>query len=242
MEQPWFARISSWFTPKTWLSMGLGLIVAALLVLSGCARSGAEQTIPTTVPDATPTQEGSASEPSASSELSTQQSDAGRVTIDVTPLTLSGVTWEFEVALNTHSVDLGFDLTKVGALRCDRGQEFEAIAWDGSGPGGHHRSGVLKFAAPDHPISYVEVVIRDVAKVSERTFKWEVPGEAGPSMDGDVTQSAPSAGPDGVPQVTLSDTAFHFGNVPMSRGAVEQAIEITNTGGDVLRIESVEPT
>jgi hypothetical protein len=228
--------------------MGSILVVAAVLLLSGCAAQFEERTTPAAAPEAgSAPDEGEAQSGSSSGwDLSTQRNNAGRVEIDVTPLALGGDIWEFEVALNTHSVDLGFDLTEVGALRCDQGQEFEATAWDGAGPGGHHRSGVLKFAALDHPTSFVEVVIRDVAKVPERVFRWDVPGEAEALDDNSVTQSSPpqspSAAADSPARVTLSDQEFHYGDVAMSEGAVWQTMDITNTGGDVLRIEGVEPT
>jgi hypothetical protein len=228
--------------------MGSVLIVLAVLLLASCTGYVKEQTSPTAAPAVKPGQDTGERQKPPSSDwgLSPQSDNAGQVTIEVTPLTLSDDVWEFNVALNTHSVDLGFDLTEVGALRCDQGQEFEATAWDGSGPGGHHRSGVLKFAALDHPTSFVEVVIRDVAKVPERVFRWDVPGEVQSPADGNVTQSStpqpPSAAADGPARVALSDQEFHFGDVVMSRGAVEQTIDITNTGVDVLRIEGVEPT
>ena len=248
MKKSWVSTASTLITLKTRLLMGSILVVVAALLLTGCAAQFEEQTTPAAARKVGPTQDDGKAQSSSSSgpDLSTQQNNAGRVEIDVTPLALDGDIWEFEVALNTHSVDLGFDLTEMGVLRCDRGQEFEAVAWDGSGPGGHHRSGVLKFAAPDHPTSFVEVVIRDVAKVPERIFKWDVPGEAESPADDNVTQSStpqsPSIAADGPARVTLSEQEFHFGDVDMSRGAVLRTIDITNTGVDTLRIEKVEPT
>jgi hypothetical protein len=80
----------------------------------------------------------------------------------------------FAVALNTHSVELVDDLTQTAILRDDAGKEYAPIAWDGAGPGGHHREGKLKFAAlPIKPQS-VELVIKNLAQVSERAFRWEI--------------------------------------------------------------------
>jgi hypothetical protein len=168
------------------------------------------------------------------------------VVIDVTPLALSSDTWDFKVALNTHSVNLNFDVTEVSVLRCDQGQEYTPTMWDGSGPGGHHRSGVLKFAALDHPTSFVEVVIRDVAKVPERIFRWDVPHKAESSPSDSAAQAAipqPSAVTDeGPTRMALSDQEFYFGDVVMSEGVVSRAVDIINTGAGVLRIEGVAPT
>jgi hypothetical protein len=230
------------------LSMGATLVVVSVLLLAGCTGKLPNQADSTAAPAAQLDQirEEAPATPSSGWDLAPQSDSGGRVTIEVAPLALSEDVWEFKVALNTHSVDLSFDLTEVSRLRCDRGQEFEAVAWDGSGPGGHHRSGVLQFAALDHPTSALEIVIRDVAKVPERVFRWDVPGEAGSPPDTQVTQSAtpqpPSTAADGPARVTLSDREFHFGDVVMSQGAVWQTMDITNDGADVLRIEGVDPT
>jgi hypothetical protein len=79
-----------------------------------------------------------------------------------------------EVAMNTHSVDLVDDLTKVSILRDDAGKEYQPTAWEGAGPGGHHREGKLRFAAMATQPKYIELVIKDLAKVAERAFRWEL--------------------------------------------------------------------
>jgi hypothetical protein len=228
--------------------MGSILIVVAVLLLASCAGEGKEGTSPATV-CAVQRDQATAEEeapPSSGWDLSPQTDDGGRVTVEVTPLTLSDDVWEFSVALNTHSVDLSFDPTEVSALRCDQGREFQAVAWNGSGPGGHHRSGVLQFDALDHPTSFIEIVVRDVAKVPERVFRWDVPGEAGSPADTNVTQSStpqsPSPAAEGLAKVTLSNQEFRFGDVVMRKGIVRQTMDITNDGNDVLRIEGVYPT
>ena len=230
----------------------LAVLILALLTLTLAACGGKATTAsqdvqpPPTEAQEQPTAPPSPTQPAAPHTLDTQTSDAGRVVIDVTPLTLSGKAWDFEVALNTHSVNLDFDLTEVGVLRCDQGQEYTPIAWDGSGPGGHHRSGVLKFAALDHPTLFVEIAIRDVAQVPERVFRWNVPGSAESSPGSSAAQAAvPQSSPvadEGPARVALSDQEFYYGDVVMSEGIVSRVMDITNTGAGVLRIEGVEPT
>ncbi len=80
----------------------------------------------------------------------------------------------FAVAMNTHSVDLVDDMTKVATLRNDAGKEYQAIAWEGTGPGGHHREGRLKFAGLTSKPRYIELVVRGLAKVPERVLRWEL--------------------------------------------------------------------
>ncbi len=97
------------------------------------------------------------------------------------------VTWQgphaglnFEVAMNTHSVNLdGYDLAELAVLRTDRGQEVRPSRWDAPA-GGHHRRGTLTFPdrTPDgRPVigpdtAWVELIIRDVAGVPQRVFRW----------------------------------------------------------------------
>jgi hypothetical protein len=59
-------------------------------------------------------------------------------------------------------------------LRCDRGDEHAALAWQGSPPGGHHREGVVQFAALEHSSSAIEIVMRDIGGMPERVFRWDV--------------------------------------------------------------------
>ncbi|MEW5956251.1 MAG: hypothetical protein AB1801_00885 [Chloroflexota bacterium] len=108
----------------------------------------------------------------------TQSNDEKAVTVEVTPLNLpqGSSTLDFEVVFDTHSVDLGFDPVAISVLRDDAGREYPAIEWQGDGPGGHHRSGTLRFKAPDPSAQAVEVVIREVAGVPERVFRWDLTG------------------------------------------------------------------
>ncbi len=105
-----------------------------------------------------------------------QLSNEKAVMVEVTPLNLprGGPTFDFEVAFNTHSVDLSFDPAAISILRDDQGREYPAVAWEGAGPGGHHRSGVLRFEAPATATKFIEVIIHDVAGVPERVFQWNL--------------------------------------------------------------------
>ncbi|MGE5262146.1 MAG: hypothetical protein ACM3S0_02085 [Acidobacteriota bacterium] len=153
-----------------------------VLLLAGCAG------IPTPTAAPAPTKAPTATSPAASnpaassaSKSSTaafepQSNAGGSVTVDVKPTTLMvGEPVVFDVAMNTHSVDLADDLTKISILRDDAGREYKATAWDGPGGGGHHREGSLKFAALTTKPKYVELVIKGLAQVPERVFKWDLP-------------------------------------------------------------------
>lgn len=107
-----------------------------------------------------------------------QSNDGGRVTIDIEWLRAENDSLVFNVAMNTHSVDLDqYDLGELAVLRDDTGNEYHPVSWD-STPGGHHRSGTLTFSLPDSlsqgKARYVEMVIRDIAGIEKRLLKWEL--------------------------------------------------------------------
>ncbi len=98
-----------------------------------------------------------------------------RVRVDVVPVQLEfGKSAKFEIRMNTHSGDLSQDLVSVSTLKDDNGREYRPVDWQGAPPGGHHRTGVLEFPALNGNTKSVTLVIRDVANVPERIFKWNL--------------------------------------------------------------------
>ncbi len=107
-----------------------------------------------------------------------QTNTGGSVTIDVEWIKVEDGLLIFNVAMNTHSVDLDqYDLGELTTLRDDADNEYHLVSWD-SAPGGHHRRGTLTFTLPDSlsqgETKYLEIVIRDVADINERVLKWEL--------------------------------------------------------------------
>ena len=106
--------------------------------------------------------------------------EQGAVIFEVTPLNLGtpADTLEFEVAMNTHSVDLGMDLAQLATLSTDSGVTVQASEWDAT-PGGHHVEGKLIFpSAVDGTAiladaSKLTLTIIDVDAAS-RVFEWEL--------------------------------------------------------------------
>ncbi len=89
------------------------------------------------------------------------------VEFGVTPLSPS----EFQISINTHSVPLDFDLMEVATLYDDTGRSYRPAAWDGSPPGGHHRSGTLRFSNLPKNTKNFKLVIIDSAT---REFAWTI--------------------------------------------------------------------
>ena len=80
----------------------------------------------------------------------------------------------FQVVLDTHSVDLdAYDLKSIAVLRDETGKTYIATDTDNKGSG-HHREAVLSFPKPSPETKWIEFVIKDVAGVKERTFRWEL--------------------------------------------------------------------
>lgn len=107
----------------------------------------------------------------AASGLSEETREGGGVTVAVTPQS-AGVSepWAFKVVFDTHSVELDQDPVQVSVLVAD-GKEYRPTAWEGDPPGGHHRSGVLKFPAIAPGPRQIELRISEVGGI-ERSFAW----------------------------------------------------------------------
>lgn len=119
---------------------------------------------------------GGASSPAAAAL--TRTSDERSVKVEVTPLNRSAGadTLDFRVVLDTHSVELDYDLAKIAVLRDDRGNAYRPSSWQGPA-GGHHVDGVLHFVQAREIMSprpaYLELQIEGVAGVPRRSFRWE---------------------------------------------------------------------
>ncbi len=111
-----------------------------------------------------------------------QLDEQGFVEVEVTPLNLNAPdeTLNFNVGLNTHSVDLSMDLAPLAKLEADNGLGVQAILWDAPS-GGHHVSGVLSFPATTDGVTLLEgashltLTIHDV-DAPERSFTWSITG------------------------------------------------------------------
>lgn len=105
----------------------------------------------------------------------TQTVAGGSVTAKVTFLNpKGGDDPRFEVVLDTHSVNLdAYDLKSIAVLRDDAGKSYVAIAAENKG-GGHHREAVLSFPKLSPGTTRIELIIKDIAGVKERTFLWNL--------------------------------------------------------------------
>jgi len=113
-------------------------------------------------------------------ENAAQTDSQGAVTFEVTPLNLQNPaeSLQFDVSMNTHSVDLSMDLASLATLTTDTGITVQATLWDGP-TGGHHVKGKLFFPANQNGkvildgAKQLTLTIKDV-DAPERTFVWEL--------------------------------------------------------------------
>lgn len=97
------------------------------------------------------------------------------VNVDVVPVQLaSGQQVKFDVRMSTHSVELGQDMVAVSLLKDSNGQVYQTENWNGSPPGGHHRSGTLEFPVIKGNPGSVTLIIKNIASVPERVFTWKI--------------------------------------------------------------------
>jgi hypothetical protein len=106
----------------------------------------------------------------------TQTDEQQPVVVKATPVTLGKTEpiWKFTVAFTTHSGGLDQDPTKSVVLVDDSGNIFQPTAWEGPGPGGHHREGTLTFNAVQPSPKFIELKVKDVGGILERSFKWNL--------------------------------------------------------------------
>lgn len=107
--------------------------------------------------------------------LTGQTNSEGSVTVAVTPRDLSEESkiWTFEIVLDTHSVELNYNLSELSEIIDEKGNVYKPFSWQGAS-GGHHVSGILTFEATNPPPSSIVLFVREVGGVSERKFKWEL--------------------------------------------------------------------
>jgi len=150
----------------------IAILMAVALLLSACSGQ-----LATLAPTAAPVQPtvAQATRPAIPPGDLTRTNDGGSVTFAIKPINLgSGASnLDFEVDMNTHSVDLGVDLKALSVLKTDAGVEIAPLAYQGGS--GHHMSARLSFPADKLAgAKKLTLVIRNLAGIPERTFSWDL--------------------------------------------------------------------
>jgi hypothetical protein len=161
-------------------------VLLLALALSGCATGANTSVTQTVKPDVASTQQPQTTQVQPAPALAglsgeLARTDAqGAVQVKVTPLNLvnPGETLDFDVDMNTHSVDLGMNLAELATLTTDIGQKVTAKKWEAPG-GGHHVVGKLLFPSTvdGKPLlkgaTKVTLSLRNI-DAAERVFSWNL--------------------------------------------------------------------
>jgi hypothetical protein len=106
--------------------------------------------------------------------LTTLEDNRNAVSVKATPLPFeSNEQINIELKLDTHSVDLYYKLDEISLLEDSTGSTYKATKWNGSPPGGHHRSGTLTFPPVEGSTNYLKLTISDINGV-DRVFTWNL--------------------------------------------------------------------
>lgn len=153
----------------------LPLLLTLTLILAACAPSQASTNQSDSQPAFVST------EPSQTDTDDLTRTDSqGAVTVEVTPLNLDNPSGrlEFDVVMDTHSVDLNMDLAPLATLTTDTGITVQATLWDAP-RGGHHVAGKLIFPATNDGMAILDgagkltLTIVSVDAPS-RVFEWDL--------------------------------------------------------------------
>lgn len=133
------------------------LIIAAVAVVSSFAIA------------LTGTNDDHATEAAATSGLTARTVKTGEVTVKIDPRQLDAKGATFNVAFDTHSGDLSFDIMRVTRLEVG-GTAWEVADWAGNGPGGHHREGELRFTPSGPATGSARLTISGLPGTVEATW------------------------------------------------------------------------
>jgi hypothetical protein len=155
----------------------LVLVLGFTLVACGPAKSGISSKPSVVSAKSQPT---STQVLSGSNDL-IRTEDQGAVAFSVQPLNLDapGDSLNFEVSMNTHSVDLTMNLATLATLTTDKGVSVSGLSWNGPA-GGHHVSGVLTFSAKNAGKSILDGATKLTLTINnvdapQRIFTWDLP-------------------------------------------------------------------
>lgn len=83
-------------------------------------------------------------------------------------------TVDFAVKFTTHSGSLDFQVEKIASLRIDDRELTLPVSWEGSPPGGHHRSGKLHYERLPAEIGTIALTLSADGRLGVRRFAWDV--------------------------------------------------------------------
>ena len=104
--------------------------------------------------------------------VATRVVEAGGVLVSIEPVRVDDTGAVFDVAFETHTVDLDLDVVASASLEVD-GRPWTNPTWDGSPQGGHHREGRLSFDPSGSAAGDVVLTIHGLPEPV--VVSWELP-------------------------------------------------------------------
>lgn len=102
-----------------------------------------------------------------------QTKTMGAVDVELTPIKLEpGQSMVFELALNTHSVDLSYNYAEIISAEDNNGNRYDAIKWSG-GEGGHHLRGEVELEPLLKDVNKIKIYIGEIDN-AKAEFEWEI--------------------------------------------------------------------
>lgn len=144
----------------------MGSIFALVVFILISSAAGSDQTVRRNAefPTSSPVQ-----------SIAQQESDENNVVIVIKPEVLRVYeTPRFEIEFSTHSVNLDFEVSQISKIADDKGNEYKNSVWEGSPPGGHHRTGILTFNETLKESSGIQLIMQDDTGIGKRIFKWKI--------------------------------------------------------------------
>lgn len=103
------------------------------------------------------------------SELTDSQDSISYI---VKPVSVGKDSVSFSISMDTHSGSLDIDLLQAAILKDNEGSTYSPVLWQGSPPGGHHRSGTLSFSGLRNSAKSIQLSIDHPG--SPRSFRWNL--------------------------------------------------------------------
>ena len=158
----------------------LPAILILSLVLTACSATSTPLS-PSTAAQDNPQPDSVSTDSSSPSNNSAMRIDQqGAIIVEITPLNLDAPTdaLEFDVVMDTHSIDLSMDLATLSTLTTDTGVSVESTLWDAP-LGGHHVEGKLIFPATKDGKPILEDATKLTLTITNvdaptRIFEWEL--------------------------------------------------------------------
>jgi hypothetical protein len=168
---------------KIYLILSLMIVVVAVIALGSnfvnktgsSEKVGPENPVEEQVKGSSDEQDGSDVE--SNQNLLTKTDSQGAVTVQATllPEDSNRNRLVFEIAMNTHSVDLSqYDLTRLAEISFGEEEQNQNFEWESLNNDSHHIKGTLTWRKEIEEIpENLTLILKDIDQITSRIFSWD---------------------------------------------------------------------